>query len=222
VQSVDSRGSGLDMNRHTDSGDGGGNDPVGTAPPTGESGRPDAAQPVLDAPRADASASGAPAHLRAHLLSALTRAFAGTTARRSRGALGSDFPGPTAGEEAAAYDEALRHAFLTAIPVVPAGPASRGAAHRETRLDALVSHPELRLLESERLLAAAGLEATVPHDEPPTLPPERGPSADLPTGPATRSSGSTAANDLLEVHGSVKIAADDFFGGLVRRVERRP
>ncbi len=48
------------------------------------------------------------------------------------------------------------------------------------------------------------------------------PPAAEPGGPSWRAPGATAPADLLEVHESVTAAADDFFGGLVRRVERRP
>ncbi|HYN47752.1 MAG TPA: hypothetical protein VER83_02735 [Candidatus Nanopelagicales bacterium] len=46
--------------------------------------------------------------------------------------------------------------------------------------------------------------------------------ADVRAGPGRRSRGPTGSADLLHVPGSVTTATDDFFAGLVRRVERRP
>jgi hypothetical protein len=99
-------------------------------------------------------------------------------------------------------------------------------------------------LEPRRSASATGIPVVPPAGDPspvvpPAVPPAMseaalhtgaGPSgasapsvpsgAPEPTGP--RKAGDTLSDDLLEVPGSVGAAADDFFGGLVRRVERRP
>jgi hypothetical protein len=71
-------------------------------------------------------------------------------------------------------------------------------------------------------LAAVGPAAATHSSAPISFPPVGNQPGGPPPGPAPRAAGETASEELLEVPESVGTAADDFFGGLVRRVERRP
>jgi hypothetical protein len=234
---------------------------------------PPTAIPVPDAPVPGATAHGGEPQptITGRLSSALRSPLAGASSRLGRLVPGGDASrgsGRRTADEAAAYQEAVRQAFLSADSIVPARPTRRPRGKPEATLppeanavNAVAVEPVLHVRPA-RLPAAtpaddvrpAVLEAAVPTAAVPTadlpeadLPeapraqlhaavlaaatvgdapvadaPAGGPPAISPLPGGTRSPGRATTDDLLQVPGSVTTTADDFFGGLIRRVERRP
>jgi len=180
---------------------------------------------------------------------AVSRAVAVASARLARlvpGNEGAGRAGRTSVAADAGFDEALRHAFRSAGPLEPARPAPRPAGaveplHGDPVAAVDVSAAETsdgpdavatRELEADSLDgteasgtvdATTGLDGTEAVTRPNAVPEPAagGPPADGPARPSGREPGSTAAAALLEAPESVAATADDFFGGLVRRVDRR-
>lgn len=94
-----------------------------------------------------------------------------------------------------AFAQALRDAFLSAPPE---------PAHRAPRAALALTPPGDASLDAEATSNAAAVEP-----------------AAIPGAAYKREPRGTAPADLLEVPETVAVTADDFFGGLVRRVERR-
>lgn len=208
--------------------------------------------PDAPTPHARVPGGHAPVPLSGRLSSALPRPFAGVSARLARrvpGGEASGGPGPVAADEAAAYQEALREAFRSATPLEPAVAARRPTPQPKAMPGAKVARPAAAEAPDAgsptsppagaapmpgaevRLPAAAVADGPPVAGDPGPLgavpdaaasPPAGSTPAGVPVGPGRRSWVPTAPADLIEVPGSVAIAADDFFGGLVRRVDRRP
>ena len=256
--------------------------------PRNPPGDPEPADPRSEPPAAGGPSPGSampdpfvpgrpgPATLPARLSSALTRPFAGATARFARRIPGSGSSGDAGRmtkEEAAAYDETLRHAFRAAVPFEPARPMPRPAPAPEEPAGALpppleAGSPAMSVLGASAVVAALDvgmLEVTTPEPgvaptsalpaeapvtpprepeviatsgepsagepragEPQAIDPQAGdPQAIDPQAPAigprtARRPAAASTADLLQVPGTVLSTTDDFFGGLVRRVERHP
>jgi hypothetical protein len=238
------------------------NPPGDPGPADPRSERPAAGGPSPDSAMPDAPAPGRPepATLPARLSSALTRPFAGATARFARripGSGSSGGAGRMTKKEAAAYDETLRHAFRAAVPFEPARPMPRPApAMIVPEASAFVAALDVGMLEvttpEPRVAPTSALPAeapvTPPRDpeapawDPATISTSDGRQANEPPAgdlqarepqaldpqalaiaPRTaRRPAAAPTADLLQVPGTVLSTTDDFFGGLVRRVERRP
>jgi hypothetical protein len=183
------------------------------------------APPGAQAPEDEASST-----LSSRLSSALRRPVAAATGRLAGlvpGGNASRGPGRAATDEASAYQEAVRQAFLSADSIVPVTGTRRTAVQPGTRSDAgaLIPETELEVRPGPAQAETAQIptpQAIAPDPEPAALPSIGGTPAHLPAGASRRSTGLAMPDELLQVPGSVAAAADDFFGGLVRRAERRP
>jgi len=136
-------------------------------------------------------------------------------------ALGTDTLGATPVAAHASAEPGLDAASLEAgevggLEATGLAAAGFGADQTQPELDADAIEAASARLE------ALGLAAPPPASEPISFPPAGSGPGGTPAGSAPRTPGDTASEELLEVPESVGVAADDFFSGLVRRVERRP
>ncbi len=123
-------------------------------------------------------------------------------------------------EEAAAYDEAAREAFRVGTtreaprPVAPAPTA-------ESPVSTSVAAPPTASVSAPTASVAAPRVAWVPAPRASAAAPEAEPAREPAAAkePARRQAGETAPGSLLRTPPSVTSVADDFFDGLIRRVE---
>lgn len=133
------------------------------------------------------------------------------------------------------YDQAVRDAFLSSPPAAIPRPARQPTPEPRPTGEAVIepaapasnaSVPDPQAWAAPVPAPPPAPVAPAPAPVAPALPPAPL-AADLGAGSSTGDPGATdgdpvATEDLMQVPGSVAAAADDFFGGLVRRIERRP
>ena len=148
--------------------------------------------------------------------SAIARTFAVATDRVAR-----FIPGGRAtrlvqrgDDDTSAYHQAVRRAFLAAESIEPARAQHRPA----TGAEVASADP----VESTPLEASLGPTANAVAQAVASPPAAPSTAALVGDSAGARSPAPLGATDLIQAPASVKAATDDFFGGLVRRVERRP